>query len=81
MFVEQPDPETDRQRATLREHWRASGWHRGVNVIDVIHERAVRPGDEIRFVAPDHSGAITLERLFDEGGRLASVLLDSGVRP
>jgi acyl-CoA synthetase (AMP-forming)/AMP-acid ligase II len=52
-----------------------------VNVIDVIHERAVRPGDEIRFVAPDHSGAITLERLFDEGGRLASVLLDSGVRP
>jgi acyl-CoA synthetase (AMP-forming)/AMP-acid ligase II len=81
MLVEQPDPKTAQQRSILWRRWKESGWHRGVNVIDAIHERKAQPGDVIRFVAPDHEREMTLEQLFSEGGRLASVLLEIGVQP
>jgi acyl-CoA synthetase (AMP-forming)/AMP-acid ligase II len=72
--------EVERQR--LRAGWQRSGWHRGVNIVEAIHDGIeARRTDRIRFVGPGHAGQMTLGELTQQGSRIASVLHATGVRP
>lgn len=68
----------ERQRAA----WRLAGLHRGVNLVEAIHEGFERSRHSVlRFLAPGHEEQFTVGQLFDEGARVATVLTAAGVRP
>ena len=72
----------EKERQQFRAEWRRSGWHRGINMIEALHQNfAARADSRMKFLAPGHEADLTLRELYDEGDRIATALQEFGVQP
>jgi acyl-CoA synthetase (AMP-forming)/AMP-acid ligase II len=68
-------------REALRTEWRRTGVHPGINIIDAVHSWTAQRTDQLDFYSPERSTHTTLGEVFDEGARIAAVLLEMGHKP